>query len=157
MQFAGHPLLLPMVLVDFMKQSTARWLAYNRLSLLAIANSKEVNVRELEDDRGHPADQKLDLDSATRKLTFLNDEFSITESISKTQLRFLDVIEEMVHEQQKPEVAQLNLPSDDISGGAFFDEIPYLRESFKSALQYIERDRQNIQGLAQTVRPCSSR
>ena len=141
-----------MVLVDFMKQSTARWLAYNRLSLLAIANSKEVNVREFEDDRGHPADQKLDLDSATRKLTFLNDEFSITESISKTQLRFLDTIEAMLQEQPKSDPVGLNPLNADISG-AFADEIPYLRESFKSALQYIDRDRQNIQGLAQTVRP----
>lgn len=140
-----------MVLVDFMKQSTARWLTYNRLSLLAIANSKEVNVRELEDDRGHPADQKLDLDSATRKLTFLNDEFSITESISKTQMRILDVIEAMLTEQQNSPTFG-DSPDADVAC-TFLDEIPYLRESFQSSLQYIERDRQNIQGLAQTVCP----
>ena len=145
-----NPLFLPMVLLDFMKQSTARWLSYNRMSLLAIANSKEINVREYDDDRGFKADQKLDLDAATRKLTFLNDEFSITESISKTHLRFLDVIEEMLLEQKNAQVA----PLDDVDTDAtncFLDELSYLRESFKSAIQYVERDRSDIQGLAQTV------
>jgi len=137
-----------MVFVDFMGHMTTRWLTYNRLSLLAISNSKEVNIREAQDDRGLRPDINMDLDTATRKLTFMNDEYAITESISKTQLRFLDVIEEMV--------------GDSTSGaggnqlGPFSEEICFLRQTFKSAIQNIERDRHNIQGLAQTVQPKSS-
>jgi len=139
-----------MVFVDFMSHMTARWLTYNRLSLLAIANSKEINTREVHDNRGLRPDMKLDLDTATRKLTFLNDEYAITESISKTQLRFLDLIEEIVVEQEKLPFAEgqtIRMGTPEL----FIDEITFMREAFKSALQNIERDRQNIQGLAQTV------
>jgi hypothetical protein len=130
-----------------MKQSTARWLTYNRLSLLAISNSKDVNIREHEDDRGLRSDLELDLDSATRKLTFLYDEFSITESISKTQLRFLDVIEDMLQVRTWETLPEHSAATDTLK-----DELRYLRESFKSAAQYIARDMHNIQGLVQTVR-----
>jgi hypothetical protein len=137
-------MLVPMVFVDFMGHMTSRWLTYNRLSLLAIANSKEVNIREVQDDRGLRPDLKMDLDTATRKLTFMNDEYAITESISKTQLRFLGVIEEMIKEENNKGGAGVR--------GLFVEEICFLRETFTSAIQNIERDRQNIQGLAQTVR-----
>ena len=151
LSFSASPLFLPVVLVDFMKQSSARWLHYNRLSLLAIANSREVNVREIGDDRGLPTDQRLDLDSATRKLTFLNDEFGIIRSICQTQNRFLDTIEELLLEETKLSAAGDHSPQADAAAG-LLEEIPYLRESFASALQYIDRDMSNIQGLVQTVR-----
>jgi len=142
-------MLVPMVFVDFMSHMTARWLTYNRLSLLAIANSKEINIRELNDNRGLRPDMKLDLDTATRKLTFLNDEYAITESISKTQLRFLALIEEIVEQGRLPFVEGQTTRMG--TSELLIDEITFMREAFKSALQNIERDRQNIQGLAQTV------
>jgi len=150
LHYATNYMLLPMVLVDFMGHMTARWLTYNRLSLLAIAKSKEINVREAQDNRGLRPDLKLDLDTATRKLTFMNDEYAITESISKTQIRFLDLIEEMVSEQQKASGAGSTVWGL-LGADAFQEEIAFLRQTFHSALQNIERDRQNIQGLAQTV------
>jgi hypothetical protein len=143
-------MLLPMVFVDFMAHMSARWLTYNRLSLLAIANSKEINVREAQDNRGLRPDLKLDLDTATRKLTFMNDEYAITESISKTQIRFLDLIEEMVGEQQQASGTGSTVWGL-LGADAFQEEIAFLRKPFHSALQNIERDGQNIQGLAQTV------
>jgi len=139
-----------MVFVDFMSHMTARWLSYNRLSLLAIGKSKEIRVREPKDTQGLVPDSNLDLDTATRKLTFLTDEYSITESISKTQLRFLDLIEGMLKEQRKLSLAEPNAPGTE-GAEIFLDQAYYSRESFKSALQYIERDRQSIQGLMQTV------
>lgn len=111
--------------------------------------SSGVNVREVGDDRGLATDQCLDLDSATRKLTFLNDEFSITKSISLTQLRILDVLEELLEQTRVPAGVGSALQVEAAAG--LLEEVPYLRESFKSALQYIERDMSNIQGLAQTV------
>jgi hypothetical protein len=140
---AKNYMLLPMVFIDFMNHMTSRWLTYNRLSLLGIANAKEINVRETQDDRGFLPELELSLDQATRKLTFLNDEFSITECISKTQLRFLETIEKILLEQQ----SACDAPGVDI----FLADLGFYRESFKSALQYIERDRNNINGLAQTV------
>jgi hypothetical protein len=144
-------MLVPMVFIDFLSHMTVRWLSYNRLSLLAIANSKEIRMREHQDNRGLHSDLALDLDTATRKLTFLTDEFAITESISKTQLRFIDLIEEMLQENLKHSTT-----TDDVSTiertRNFLDEAYYLRQSFNSALQCIERDKQGIQGLVQTVR-----
>jgi len=145
---ARNYVFLPIILVDFMNHMTARWLNYNRLSLLAIANSREIKIREPGDDRGLRPDMKLDLDTATRKLTFLNDEYSITESISKTQIRFLDMIENIIIQQRKDISNNLAIAEGE---DMFSDQITFLRESFKSALQYIERDRKNIEGLAQTV------
>jgi hypothetical protein len=150
LHYATNYMLLPMVFVDFMAHMPARWLTYNRLSLLAIANSKEINVREAQDNRGLRPDLKLDLDTATRKLTFMNDEYAITESISKTQIRFLDLIEEMVGEQQQASGTGSTVWGL-LGADAFQEEIAFLRQTFHSALQNIERDRQNIQGLAQTV------
>lgn len=144
-------MLLPLVLVDFMSHMTARWLTYNRFSIMGIANSKEMNIREQQDDRGYQQDLKMDLDTATRKLTFLNDEYAITESISKTQLRFLELIEQMVLEMDD---SILSTKGNNNSGltDLVLEDICFLRQSFISALQSIERDRHTIQGLVQTVR-----
>jgi hypothetical protein len=131
-------MLLPMVFVDFLSNMTARWLTYNRLSLLAIGSSKEINIRETEQERGIRPDLKLDLDTATRKLTFMDDEYVLTESISKTQLRFLNLIEEMVMKQRDKFL--LGSKAVCLQGAeVFLEETSFLRQTFHSALQNIER------------------
>ena len=77
---------------------------------------------------------------------------TLTESISKTQLRFLDVIDEMVGEQQKSSLA--GSKGVYLEGAELFlEQISFLRQIFQSSIQNVERDRNNIQGLAQTVCP----
>lgn len=154
LEFASNPMLLPMVFIDFLGHMTARWLTYNRLSLLGIAKSREINIREYQDNRGFGNDKNLDLDSASRKLTLMNDEYAIIESISKTQLRFLQLIEKINLERCAVFVGGSELSSLK-EKYSFVEEISFLRQTFNSALQNVDRDRQNIQGLAQTV--CSNR
>jgi hypothetical protein len=144
----GHWAMLPMTLVDFTYHMIARWLTHNRRVIVAIAKSKEINIAEYGDNRGFKADLDLDLDAATRKLTFLGNDFAFMKSICKTQERFLDAIEEILLEEQ-------DTTSDDKarkSRELFQGHIIFLRESFTSALQYVERDLCSIKSIAQTVR-----
>jgi hypothetical protein len=142
---------LPMLLVDFMNSKSSQWLTDKRLRLQAISKSKEINVRELADHYGFREDENMDLDTTTRRLTRLSSEYGIVESISRTHLRFLDCIEKILLECGYPHAHESKSSGDADGTESLLHEIHIFRESFKSALQYIERDRHAIQSLTQTV------
>jgi hypothetical protein len=76
-------MLVTVVFVDFVSHMATRWLSYDRLSVLAIPNSKEIPAREPQDIRRLRPDLSLDFDTATRKLGFLTCDYAVIESNQK--------------------------------------------------------------------------
>jgi hypothetical protein len=131
---ARNCMVLPMLFVDFMNSKTAQRLTDKRIRLQAISKSKEINVREIADDYGFREDENMDLDTATRRLTRLSNEYGIVESITKTHMRSLDSIEEILLEQRKLAILGSTSANDDGIDG-LLEDIHTFQESFKSALQ----------------------